>query len=558
MRANEKVNPVVVEIIRNALNSAAQEMNASLFRSAYSPVIYEMKDCSVGIFTKDAELMGQSAGLPIFLGNLGICIEIVTKQIGLDAYNPGDVFIMNDSYLQGAHLSDITIIAPMFHQDELVGFSAPRAAMSDVGNKNAMGSNDCTEIYEEGVRIPPIRIVEKGVLREDLLELLALNSRFHHLYKGDIMAQIAACNTGEKRFCEILDRFGLETVEAAVQEIFRQAETLDRQAVAALPDGVYHAEGCLDNDGVVDTPVPVCVTVKIEGERMTIDLTGSSPRRKGSTNCGAAQAISACRVAYKELINSESSVCGGNFRNLDVILPPQSIFTAEEPTACSWYFSPLGLLIDLVMKALAPVMPDKVAAAHYGDSMVMTLTGIDPKTGKLFGSVEATAGGWGAFDGDDGESCLINVVNGDFKNLPIEFIEHKYPYRLLRYEIREDSEGAGQYRGGFGVRRDYLTEADESYIRMWFERSKTPAWGLFGGKDAAPPLLTLNPGTDHEEKYRKINRKLLPKGTVIRAETGGGGGYGDPAARDPEKVRADVESGYITPQRAKEVYGVTL
>lgn len=162
MRANEKVNPVVVEIIRNALNSAAQEMNASLFRSAYSPVIYEMKDCSVGIFTKDAELMGQSAGLPIFLGNLGICIEIVTKQIGLDAYNPGDVFIMNDSYLQGAHLSDITIIAPMFHQDELVGFSATRAAMSDVGNKNAMGSNDCTEIYEEGVRIPPIRIVEKG------------------------------------------------------------------------------------------------------------------------------------------------------------------------------------------------------------------------------------------------------------------------------------------------------------------------------------------------------------------------------------------------------------
>lgn len=551
---NTKVNPVVVEVIRNALNSIAQEMNASLFRSAYSPVIYEMKDCSVGIFTRNAELMGQSAGLPIFLGNLGICIEIVTEQIGIESYQPGDVFIMNDSYLQGAHLSDITIIAPIFYKEELVGFTATRAAMADVGNKNAMGSNDCTEIYEEGIRIPPIRLVNGGKLCDDVFELLALNSRFHQTFKGDILAQVAACRTGEKRYCEILDKYGIDTVEASVKEIFRQAEYLDRQAVSKIPDGIYKAEGCLDNDGVDDTIVPVCVSVKIKGDQMIIDLTGSSPARKGSTNCGAAQAVSACRVAYKQLINPDSNVCGGNFRNLEVVLPPKSIFTAEEPTACSWYFSALGLLIDLVTKALSQVLPENVAAAHFGDSMVMTLTGFYPKSRKLFGSVEALVGGWGAFDGGDGESCLINVVNGDFKNMPIELIEHKYPYLIQRFEIREDSEGAGQYRGGFGVRRDYVTLADESYIRMWFERSKTPAWGLFGGQQASSSLLTLNPGTDKEEKHRKINRKFLPKGTVIRAETGGGGGFGDPAKRDSEKIRQDIENGYITLERARDVY----
>lgn len=554
---SNKVNPIIVEIIRNALISVAQEMNASLFRSAYSPVIYEMKDCSVGIFTKDAELMGQSAGLPIFLGNLGSCIEYVTEQIGIDAYKPGDVFILNDSYIQGAHLSDITILAPMFYHDELVGFTATRAAMADVGNKNAMGSNDCTEIYQEGVRIPPIRLVDGGIFREDLLDLLALNSRFHETYRGDIKAQIAACITGEKRYQEILDKFGVNVVNEAVKEIFQQAERLDRRAVAEIPDGIYTAEGCLDNDGVIDSPVPVRVKVVIKGDEMMIDLTGSSQRRKGSTNCGASQTISACRVAFKELINSESNVNGGNFRNLKVVLPQNSIFAAEEPTACSWYFSALGLLIDLVMKALSPVLPQKVAAAHFGDSMVVTLTGYYPGTEKLYGDCEALVGGWGAFDGDDGESCLINVVNGDFKNMPIELVEHKYPYLINKYEIREDSEGAGQYRGGFGVRREWVTLADESYIRMWFERSKTPAWGLFGGQSGAYGILTLNPETDIEQKYHKINRMQLPKGTVIRAETGGGGGYGDPCKRDRALVRRDVENGYISPKRAKEVYGYT-
>ena len=551
---DQTVNPILVEIIRNAFNSAAEEMNAAMFRSAYSPIIYEMKDCSVGIFDKEARLLGQAAGLPIFLGNLETCIRLVTEQIGYDGYRDGDVFIMNDSYLQGTHLTDITVFSPIFYDDELIGFAATRADGGHIGGKNLGLSTDCSNIFQEGVRIPPIRLAQNWKINEDILDLLSLNSFLHQARRGDISSQVSACHKGNQRLQELYAKFGKETIEKAAEEIFRQSEELDKAAVSEIPDGTYKAEGIIDNDGLGTENIPIKVKVIIEGDQMTVDLSESSGPTQGSLNCGIAQAISGCRVAFKELINPEVDVTGGNFKNLHVVVPESSIFNAKEPSPCSWYFTPIGIMIDLIIKALSSVVPDRAAGAHFGDSMVVSFAGVDPRTGKAYGLTDVTVGGWGGFRAGDGESCVYNAVNGDFKNMPVEALENRYPIRVLSYQMRPDSEGAGKRRGGFGGIRELQALADSSFA-CWLDRSKMPAWGIEGGQSAKPPIVTLNPGKADEKKFNKITDLHIKKGDVIRIETGGGGGYGDPKDRDSEAVREDVENGLLSRERAKAVYG---
>lgn len=551
-----KVNPIVVEIIRNAVNSAAREMNECLIKSAFGPGIFEMKDCSVGIFDRHARLLGQSSGLPIFLGNLEVCINIVTEKIGIEGYRKGDVYVMNDPYLQGTHAADITVFAPIFYKDRLYGFSAVRAAMHDMGGKNPIGNADSTDVYQEGLRIPPVRLCIEGKLNEDVAALLSINSRYHTIMRGDLHACIAACYTGETRMGELFDRYGTDGVYKAAEEIFRQSEQLDREAVRQIPDGEYRAEGYLDNDGITEEPRPVKVKVIVSGEEMTIDLSGSAPMGKGPINCGEAQTIAACRVGFKEMIHPEAQVSGGTFRNLKVVVEKGSFLAAEEPSPCGWYFTGLGLLIDLIVKALAPVMQERAAAAHYGDSNVILFSGVDTKRGQQFGICEATAGGWGAYDGGDGQNAMINVVNGDLKNWGIEFVESKYPIRILSYRIRPDSEGAGKFRGGLGIERTYRVENEEGCnLMLWVERSKTTAWGLFGGQGAQAPDVVINPGTPEEKHYLKTNMLPLKKGDIVRIRTGGGGGFGNPKDRRRESVKEDIENGYLTEQHAKEVYG---
>ncbi|MDM5196735.1 hydantoinase B/oxoprolinase family protein [Fictibacillus enclensis] len=551
-------NPITTEIIRNALSSAAEEMNASLARSSFSPIIYEMKDCSVGIFNKNAELLGQSAGLPIFLGNLDDCIKINTNSIGgVENYKPGDVYIMNDSYLTGTHLNDITVISPVFYQEDLIGFTANRAHWLDVGGQDPGFSMNATEIYQEGVRIPPTKIYDNGVPRKDVINLITTNSRFSEAALGDLNAQIAACRTGEKRFHEIISRFGLETVTRSIEDIFKQSELLDREMIDQISDGVYEAEGCLDNDGVSDEPVNVKVKVMVEGENITIDLTGSSGQVRGMTNCGLAQTVSACRVAFKELISPDAPVTGGNFKTLNVIVPKRTIFSAEQPAACVFYYSALGLLIDLVVKALSPALKEKSAGAHYGDSMIITFAGVDPHRNTSFLNVEATAGGWGGFASNDGQSGLINNVNGDFKNLPIEVLEDKYPFKVTTYGFRPNSGGPGKNRGGLGIERGYEVLTDEASLYLWLERSQTPAWGLFEGGEAAKPVVTIYDGSK-EENLLKANAKPVKNGNKVVVKTGGGGGFGHPFEREVGRVLDDVIDGYIDRQTALEQYGVVL
>ncbi|GAA3092300.1 hydantoinase B/oxoprolinase family protein [Nonomuraea salmonea] len=540
------IDPVTTEIIRCALLQAAEDMNTTLIRSSYTPVIYEAKDCAVALLDRDHNVLGQSSGLPIFLGNLEVCTRETERLYGPEVWREGDVWVLNDSYIGGTHLNDVTVYGPIFAGGELAGFAASRAHWLDVGSKDPGGSMDSTSIFQEGLRMGPVKVYEGGEPCRDLQELIARNVRFPHATLGDLRAQVSCAMTGQRRLKEIVDRWGLATLAEAREQIFAQTERMERAAIAAIPDGVYRASGFLDNDGIdLDTPLPVTVAVTVSGESMHVDLTDCADQATGPVNCGAAQAVAAVRVGYKLLVSGDVPLNGGSFRPLSVRTRPGSMLAAESPAACQYYYSHLGLLIDLVVRALAPVLPGKAAAASYGDSMIVQFTGTDPRTGKLYVSQEATVGGWGAWEGGDGESCLINNVNGSLRDMPIEVLETLFPVRVTRYEVRPDTGGAGRWRGGNGVVREYEFCGDTS-LSLWFERSVTPAWGLAGGADGAPPHVTLNPGTPGERHMLKVNALPVKAGDVLRCESGGGGGYGPPEERAPEAVAEDRAEGMVT------------
>ncbi|MEZ4624578.1 MAG: hydantoinase B/oxoprolinase family protein [Thermomicrobiales bacterium] len=544
------VDPITTEIVRNAFIAAAQDMNANLIRSAHSPIIYEMKDCSVGIFDRETNLLGQAAGLPIFLGNLEVTIQITIEKYGYDGINDGDVFILNDSYMTGTHLGDITVISPIFYAGELVGFTASRAHWLDIGAKDTMPV-DSTEIYQEGIRLPPTRIIAGGVPDHDLIDILKLNSRLPLILEGDLNAQIAAARTGEARYQAILDRFGRETVEAAAQQIFAQASELDRQVVAAMPDGVYTAEGFLDDDGVSDDPVHVKLTVTIENDRMTMDLTGSNPRVRGNVNCGRAQSISGCRVAFKTLVNPDVPVTGGTFAPLDVIVEDGTIFAAENPAACQFYFSPLGLLIDLLGTALAPVIPDRVAAATSGIRWSFRCS----SPAKPSRSTQRRTLAVGEAAKESMARALINNVNGGLKSIPVEVSESVFPVKIAQYALRIDSGGAGKWRGGHGIVREYVMLEDDTRFTVRLDRAKMPGWGLLGGESAEPPKATFVYPDGSNEIRNKVNAHSLPAGTRVVVETGGGGGFGDPSERSRTAIEHDLHEGFISPNEATGRYG---
>ena len=551
------VDPITTEIIRNAFAAAAEDMRAALCRSAFSPVIYEMKDCSVALFDQEARLLAQAPGLPFFLGALSEVLQVVIDHVGLDNFHDGDVYVVNDPYLTGSHLNDVDILSPVF-DGELLGFVITRAHWLDQGSKDAAYAIDGTEIFQEGLRLGPIKIVDRGDMVNDVVDIIMSNSRLPYSIKGDMNAQISSCRIGERRFRTIAQRFGSEVVRESMADVFLSTESLERQAIAAIPDGIYKAEGVQDNDFQSNDPIPVKVSVKVLGDTMTVDTYGSSEQRPGCTNCGLAQTFSAVRLAYKFLIRPDLGITGGSFRSLVVKAEDGSIFAAQEPAACLQYGSHTMLLADLIIRALAPVIPEQVTAGLPGDAWNVIIVGPHPTAQGPFMCLESTAGGWGACHTHDGDNGVVHFAAGDFKNLPIETLENKNPVQVNQYSLRTDSGGAGCYRGGLGIVRDYEILARNADLSLWFERTLTPQWGLFGGKSGTVPLVVLEPGTDRERELLKVNHMPVTLGLKFSASTGGGGGYGHPWERYVEHVINDVMDDYVSKAAAVRSYGVVF
>ena len=548
-------DPITTEVVRNFVISCAKDMNAALWRSAFSAIIYEGRDSAVALLDENGNMLGQSTGVPLFVGAIDACVKLVLERYGEDIH-PGDIFILNDSYLQGTHLHDVTAIGPLFYKDELVGFGAARAHWQDIGAIDPGSTMGSTSIFHEGLRLGPTRIVSKFKRIPEWYDLLTRNTRLKDMTIGDLNAQITSIRTGEKRLSQVLDRIGPDTYRAACANIFEQARLLDREAIGKLKDGSYYREGYLDDDGVTTDAVKVALRLTIEGEKMIIDLEGSSGPVQGSINCGAVQTESLLRLAYKTMINPDRAITGGSFSTMEVRIPDKCIFNAREPAACEWYFTGLGLLADLMISCLGEAMPEKATAAHYGDSMVAAFFDMDSDRGQWI-SVEPTAGGWGGANGSDGESALINLVNGGFRNLPAEVYETKFPVRVEEFSLRRDSGGPGRWRGGMGVVRSYRL-LEDCYGALWFERSRTPAWGINGGKDGQGPDNDIIHPDGRVEKPLKMRARRFGKGTLFVTRTGGGGGNGNPKARPVEEVLHDVVAGAVSRDAALSQYGVAL
>lgn len=546
-------DPATVEILRNRLLAAAEDMRVTLVRCAYTPVIFESEDCAVALLDRNAEVLAQSTGLPLFLGNLEQAVAAAIElRGGAATFRPGDVYCLNDSYVQGTHLQDFTTFAPVFADDELIGYAVARAHMVDLASVDPGGGMATTTIYHEGLRFGPIRIFSEDGPVADAFDFFQRNSRDGDALVGDVHAMASACRTGAQRLTGIAARWGLETLEETRDEIFAHSDAATRAVIAAIPDGVYDSAGCLDDDGVdLDRPVWIQVQVTVRGERLEVDLAGSSPITRGAVNCGVAQTVSAVRVAVRLLLGGDRPPDGGTFRALDVSVPEGCFLNAQEPAACGNYAASAVLLMDLVMRAFAVVLPDRVCAGQFGDA-ITEFVGHDPRSGRQFMLGEAHAGGWGGGDGYDGADGIVDLTNGGFKNFSVELLEARHPMRVLEYGFRRGSAGAGRYRGGSGIVRTYRIEADEVAMYMWLDRVKTPAWGLAGGEAGASAFARLRTG-DGEAVIHKADGMALSAGDEVTIYTSGGGGFGPPGERDEDALARDAASGLVTAISAEVV-----
>ena len=557
-----RIDPITVEVIRHGLAAASDEMKINLMRTAHNPIIYEVLDFSVGLFDADGDMVAQSAGLPVFLGNLSPSVKQIIADVGAERMRPGDVYLINDTYTVGTHLNDVVVCSPIFLADDttLVGFAASRAHWLDIGAISPGGwTSETTEIYQEGIRLRSIQLYAAGELNRDVHRLLEDNVRYADSVMGDLRAQIAASRTGERRYREIVERYGLATVDAAIAEMFRLEEQAARAAIAAIPDGVYAAEAFMDDDGVVrDATRAVKVTVTIAGDEMTVDLAGSSPQAAGPINCGRVATLSGVRIAFKAITSPLSLVNEGTFRPLHLVVPDDCMFNAKMPAPSAVYGLILMTLCDTIFKALHPAIPERIPAAHYCDVSAIFLFGTDPRHGRPWLHVEAEGGGWGANFARDGENVMIAIADGDTRNVPIEIVEAKYPLRIDRYAVRPDSGGPGRYRGGLGHFRDYHVLAEDCRITTTQERSKCPPWGLRGGGSAATNRVVVNPDGPAPLVIQKCTAHPVERDDIVSCQTGGGGGYGPPFERPVDEVRLDVLRGYVMVDAAERDYGVVI
>ncbi|MGE0315241.1 MAG: hydantoinase B/oxoprolinase family protein [Lautropia sp.] len=552
---------VTVEVVRAAFNAAAERMRITMIKTAYNHIISETLDFGCAIFDADVQMLSQGIGMPIFQGHLGFPIQATIDARGIGAFREGDVFIHNDPYTgNGNHLNDVCMFAPVFWQGELAGFVSVKAHWSDVGgpvpSSMQVGSRD---FRQEGLRFQSVRLIDRGEMNDEVLGIIRSNIRVESGTLKDAQAMIAVCRAGVSYFGEILAKYGLPTVTGAANRYFEQSERRTLAALAQVPPGVYHAVGHFDDDGIDRSrPVRVEMSITVAPDGLTVDFTGSADQVVGPFNCGDAITTSACRLLLKLLTTPLDPVDEGCFRPLRVVIPRRSVLACEEPAPTARYYVPVNLLIELGQRALAPAMPDRIPAGAYGDQMPTIAYGTHPRTGRLYIQGDLNAGGTGGRPGYDGESGMIILGGSTARNNPVEVVESRVPsIRVVRYALRQDSGGAGRFRGGLGLERAYEF-LDDGHITFSLERKATPPWGLWGGKDGAVNDVEIRSPDGATRHVRKETGHLIRKGEVVRTLTGGGGGFGPPSARDPEAVRRDVDEGYVSAQAAQRDYGVQV
>jgi len=555
------VDRFTLEIIKDGLLAIGDEMFVTMQRTSMSTIIYETLDYATGLTDARGRLVTQGNGVTLFLGTLDYGVRSVVDKFGHDGLNPGDIVMTNDPYAGGGtHLSDVSLIMPIFYDGNIVAFAANKGHWTEVGGM-AAGSwtTDSTEIYQEGLQFPVIKIFEEGEVVQGLVDLIRANVRTPDMSIGDMYAQAASVRIADRRFRDLCDKYGVDVVLAGIDSLMDHSEQLIRQELKSIPPGVYEAVDYIDDDGIGDESFKVQVKVTVAEDTIVFDFTGSHPQVLGPVNAAMTGLQSAARAILLALTDPSVPANDGCFRALEVVCPDGTIFTCKRPAAVSTYWETMLYAADLIWKAMAPVLPKRLPAGHFLSVCAPVIAGLHPDTNDFFILVEPSAGGWGAGATRDGENGLFCVGDGETYTVPIEVCETRYGVLVDQFALDITDGGAGEFRGGRGLVRDYRITADEAQHTGTFGRFKFLPWGMEGGQEGSRNYMKITYADGREPTViGKIARLPVKKGDVVSLVTGTGGGYGDPHARPVEKVVGDVKNGYITPEMAEKDYGVVV
>lgn len=557
-------DPFTQEIIKNALVAIGDEMFLAMAKTSMSPIIYEALDYSVGITNARGDLIAQGNGTTVFLGMIDSLIhDILEKYQTNGEIFPGDVFISNDPYKGGGtHLCDVAIVQPIFFEEELIGFAMNKAHWVDVGGMSPGSfTTDSTEIFQEGLQLPTVKVMERGKTLRGVMEILQANIRLPQDSMGDFWAGIAANKVAEVRMIDLYNRYGRDAMQQAIDDLLDYGEKMIAAELKKLPQGTFYAEDWIDDDGIIDEPIKVCVRIDISEDKFKVDFTGSAPQSVGPCNNSRTGLVSAVRTIFKALTNPSVPANGGCFRAIEVVCPDRTLFTAERPAPVATYWETMLYAQDLIWKALAPHLPERLTAGHVLSVCAVIFSGKHPTTDEPSILVCPLVGGWGAMHDRDGLNGQFSVADGETYNIPVEITEGKYGLKVRRYEFHTDNGGAGQFRGGKGVALEYEIPNDGWIFTGSFGRSKFPPWGAAGGRTGSPnyaEILRQGVRSDPPEIHAKPARIPLRKGDVVRMVTATGGGWGDPQLRSRAAVEQDILDGFVTPEQAHADYGHVL
>lgn len=552
-----RIDPFTLEVIRDSLQAACDEMFVALRRTAMSAVIYEVLDFGVGITDAQGRLVAQGNGITVFIGVLESCVQSVVRKFG-PTLRAGDVYISNDPFAGGGtHLNDVCLVMPVVIDGAVVAFTAAKAHWTDIGG-SAPGSISvsATELFQEGLVIPDLRIIAAGTPDPTVFDLITANTRLPERTNGDLWASIAAARTGANRVVELTERFGLAALCRAMDSLIAYGAEVARQAVRTLPSGTFSAEEIVPDFSPDGEPLQLRASVTITGEQVIVDLRGNPPQRANPFNCTFVATVAAVRSVFVALAGPHSLVNHGSFEPLGVLADEGSIFAARPPAAVGLYGEPLSFAVDLVWRALAPQVPNRLGAGHFLAVAALIIAGPHADNGEFRVAVGPQAGGWGADAEGDGASALFQCLHGATQNMPVEVFEANFGLRVLRYALNPGPGGEGRYCGGKGVCIEYLVRADAmSLSALGFSRNRVPAWGMSGGRDGSVSTVRILHPDGSTTDCPRANGTMLRRGDIVQVWTGNGGGYGDPRLREAGRIEADLKNGYVTRKQAIEVFG---
>jgi N-methylhydantoinase B len=548
------------EVIRNKLLAIAGEMGIVLARTSMSPIVYEVLDFACGITDVAARVVAQDNGLCLFTGTFRPQVESILARHPVATMQPGDIFMTNGPYGGGTHTADVALVMPIFADGRVIAFGISVTHWTEIGGK-VLGSlsPDSTEIFQEGLQFPQLRLYRAGERNEELIALIRENVRLPTMSIGDLSAGVAAVRIAQERLDGIVRRYGLPVTLETFEAILDHGEAIARDALRRIPPGVYEAEDWIDGDGLREDPIPVRVRVTVTPETLTADFTGTAPQTRGPVNCARGALMSACKTVFKAITAPDAPSNEGLFRPLEVIAPEGTIFTAVRPAATGWYYESSAFATELIWKALAPVLPEHLSAGSYVSLCAYYIGGTRPN-GDYWVQATPQDGGWGAGSDVDGESGLIATTDGDTYNYPAEVIEHAFPLAMERNALNvEAGGGAGRRRGGFGTIREFrVRNPGGGFLLASLGRSVHRPWGVAGGEAGTTNFFEVVHGNGERVRGGRVTGLPLAEGDLVRVVTGNGGGWGDPRQRECELVIGDLRDGYISREVAHEIYGVEL